>query len=80
MERTADELDMAADLQQRANDDGLARVRLQLVQSHPDFDGVHCIEPDCGEELPAVRIAYKRVRCAACQTEVERREKLGRRA
>jgi NAD-dependent SIR2 family protein deacetylase len=78
MSERSDELDMAAELQEQANVDALARVRTQLTQTHPDFNGVDCI--DCGETLPAVRIAYKRVRCTTCQCEVERQEKMRRRA
>jgi hypothetical protein len=77
-ERTADELEAAEEIREQGVVDGLARVRLQLVQTHKGFDGRHCI--GCGDELPAVRIAYKRVRCTPCQAEVERLEKLGRRA
>lgn len=77
-ERTADILDTAPDLQERANAEGLARVRQQLVQTHPNFNGVDCI--GCGDPLPAVRLAYKRVRCTLCQTEEDNRLKmLGRR-
>lgn len=79
-ERTADELETAEEVREQAVVDGLASVRAQLVQTHPDFDGIHCINPRCGEELPPVRIAYKRVRCAPCQAEVERQERVrGRR-
>lgn len=79
-ERSADELDAASELQEQANVDGLARVRAALIETHKDFDGIHCVNPDCGEELPPVRIAYKRVRCAPCQAEIERQERLrGRR-
>jgi hypothetical protein len=77
-ERTADELEAAEELREQGVVDGVARARLQLVQEHKDFDGVHCLA--CGDELPPVRIAYKRIRCTPCETEVERKAKLGRRA
>jgi hypothetical protein len=78
-ERTADELEVAEEVREQAVADGLASVRARLIEKHPDFDGKHCIEPDCGDELPPVRIAYGRIRCTPCQCEVERKEKLGRR-
>jgi ribosomal protein S27E len=78
-ERTADELETAENLRQETSDFGLAQVREHLkAEHHPDFDGVNCV--GCGDELAPVRIAYKRVRCAACQTEIEKRQKLQRRA
>jgi hypothetical protein len=80
MSERSDELDVAAEMQEQANVDALARVRLQLTQTHPDFDGVHCIEADCGVELPGVRIAYKRIRCTTCETKKEQQAKLRRRA
>jgi RNA polymerase-binding transcription factor DksA len=76
MSERSDELDIAADLQQRSNDEGLARVREQLVQKDPRFNGVDCIE--CGDPLPAVRLAYKRVRCTPCQQEADDRAKMRR--
>lgn len=80
-ERSADELEAAEEIREQIRDDGLARVRAQLTQSHPDFDGIHCVNPKCGEELPPVRIAYKRVRCAPCQQALEDRDRrMGRRA
>lgn len=79
IERTADELETADQLQELGRADGLARVRDALkAEHHPDFDGVNCVS--CGDELAPVRIAYKRVRCAACQTEIERQEKMRRRS
>lgn len=42
-------------------------------ESHPDFDGHHCVEPDCGVEIPRERLLLNRIRCVYCQ---ERREKL----
>ena len=41
-------------------------------QSHPDFDGLHCVQPDCGAEIPAGRLALGRVRCVECQGLKER--------
>ena len=41
-------------------------------ESHPDFDGHTCVEPDCGAEIPAGRLALGRVRCVDCQGLKER--------
>ena len=46
-----------------------ARIKWQ-PEFHPEFDGYHCVE--CGEQIPTLRLAQRRVRCVACQTEVER--------
>lgn len=78
IERTADDLEVAENLREEARDHGLARVREALkAEHHPDFDGAHCVS--CGDELAPVRIAYRRVRCAVCQSEIERKEKMRRR-
>lgn len=49
-------------------------------QTHPDFDGVHCVE--CGDDMPPERLAWKRVRCTSCEEdlvkEAQRRQRLGR--
>lgn len=37
-------------------------------ESHFGFDGLHCVEPRCGEEIPEARRAMGRVRCVDCQT------------
>jgi hypothetical protein len=81
IERTADDLEMAGALQEHYNAEGRARSERALApETHPDFDGVHCVEADCGVELPAVRLAYKRIRCTPCATAAEHRAKLaGRR-
>ena len=41
-------------------------------ESHPDFDGVHCVEQDCGAEIPEARIVLGKVRCVECQQRLER--------
>jgi hypothetical protein len=38
-------------------------------QTHPDFDGVHCV--DCEIEIPAKRLAWGRVRCTDCESILE---------
>ena len=42
-------------------------------QTHPDFDGKHCI--DCEVEIPAQRLAWGRVRCTDCESILELKKK-----
>lgn len=42
-------------------------------ESHPDFDGTHCVEEDCGIEIPPARLAMGKVRCVGCQGLLEKR-------
>lgn len=71
-----DNLDIAAELQQKYNDDALAEIaRKNLPETHPDFDGKHCI--GCGEDMPPLRLQMKRIRCVHCQHEKEVKERLG---
>lgn len=50
------------------------RNQLAKVQpeSHPDFDGLHCI--DCEDLIPAPRLLWGRIRCVGCQEHKERVE------
>lgn len=77
-EKSADELESASHLQEQLNLAGRRAVEAALApQTHPEFNGADCI--GCGESLPPVRLAHKRIRCAECQTEIERLEKMRRR-
>lgn len=55
-------------------------LRRQLGKSaherHPNFDGLHCVEEDCGVELPRERLNAGRVRCFDCQSLREKQERL----
>lgn len=42
-------------------------------ETHPDFDGNHCIE--CGEKIPEKRLNLGRIRCYECQTALEKKNK-----
>ena len=42
-------------------------------QTHEAFDGIHCVEPDCGEAIPVGRLNLGRVRCRDCQERIETR-------
>ena len=42
---------------------------LGRAETHPDFDGAHCVE--CGDDMPQARLTLRRVRCVHCQTFLE---------
>lgn len=43
------------------------------AQTHPDFDGLHCV--DCDVEIPEQRLKWGRVRCTACESVRELKKK-----
>ncbi len=45
-------------------------------EKHPDFDGIHCVEEDCGVEIPPGRLLHGKVRCVDCQHALEKRTAL----
>ncbi len=64
------ELEQAARNTEHINAAGLERVRQLLEpESHPDFDGKHCI--DCGNPIPKERLQAGRIRCTDCQSLLE---------
>ncbi len=66
----ADENDRASNAEYIHNQDSLERVRaLAKPESHPDFDGRHCVE--CAEVIPGPRLALGKVRCVICQQRLE---------
>lgn len=70
-----DEGDQAALIQMSENQQALAKIQAKLApESHPDFDGVHCI--DCEKEIPAARLGMGKIRCVYCQSILEARSKL----
>ncbi|WP_303784074.1 TraR/DksA C4-type zinc finger protein [Azovibrio restrictus] len=75
----ADEADRASAIEAAFNADALRDARLKAQpETHPDFDGKHCVE--CGEIIPKARLAMGRVRCVECQSVLERHRKLVRAA
>lgn len=71
-DRMTDQLDFAAELQDEFNKRGLEQVRQAMTaETHPDFDGKHCI--DCDEDIPALRLAMHRIRCTPCQQRKEKK-------
>lgn len=67
------ELIDAAQNQQRENEErALKNVRARMApESHPHFDGSHCVEADCEALLPKARLLDGRIRCVECQTRIE---------
>lgn len=67
-----DVLDQASRTEQMERDNALKAASLACApQTHARFDGLHCVEDDCGVEIPAGRLALGKVRCADCQAELE---------
>jgi len=65
-------LEMAEAREQQLRDIGLKNAAAQMApQTHPDFDGTHCI--DCEAEIPPGRLALGRIRCVDCQEHMEKR-------
>ena len=88
MEKCADDLDRAAQLEEQERQQGRAalsdterRRRAAVVKSieDGDYDGKHCRAADCGEELPASRIKDNRTLCTSCQSLAELKIKQQRR-
>jgi RNA polymerase-binding transcription factor DksA len=73
-----DEADAAQHLQLREQADIQRRaLLLNRPESHPDFDGVHCVK--CDVEIPPGRLALNKVRCVDCQQDLENEQRrLGR--
>lgn len=46
-------------------------IAANRVETHPDFDGKHCV--DCEIEIPEARLALGKVRCVDCQSLKEKR-------
>ncbi len=77
-EQYADDSDRASHVEDEANTAAIEAIRLRAApEMHPDFDGSVCVE--CGDILPAERLAMGRVRCTICQTARELKSKHFRR-
>lgn len=69
-----DETDYAQHLQLMEQADVSRRAReLNRPQTHPDFDGQHCIE--CEIQIPLLRLQAGRIRCVDCQEEIENEDR-----
>lgn len=74
IEKSADEMDMASELEMMFNESAIAAVCCKLDPQHEEgFDGLNCVE--CEDPLPEIRLTMKRIRCVACQSVVESRGK-----
>jgi RNA polymerase-binding transcription factor DksA len=70
-----DEADIASALEMDFIAKALADHKSKVApESHPDFDGKHCI--DCGVDIPLIRLNMGKIRCVDCQSELELRNKL----
>ena len=70
-----DECDIAAKLEANFVAQALKRHQEKMApQTHPDFDGEHCV--DCDVEIPKLRLDMGKVRCVDCQSELERINKI----
>lgn len=75
-----DVLDQASRTEQMERDNGVKAATLACApQQHHRFDGIHCVEDDCGVVIPAERLAQGKVRCTSCQAELESANKQFRR-
>lgn len=74
-QKEPDILDQANLITEFMTERAVAQRRAQAApQFHPDFDGVHCVEKDCGVDMPPERLTARRVRCVECQRIIEKRE------
>jgi RNA polymerase-binding transcription factor DksA len=74
MTREADELDAASELTQQLNDayvnNARAKAKPEQVQNADGtWPKTQC---DCGDPIPAGRLALGKIRCVACQQDRER--------
>ena len=72
-----DENDRATLVELQFNEDSIAEARKRAAtETHPDFDGKHCVA--CDALIPKSRLDLGKVRCVECQTLRERTAKLYR--
>lgn len=68
---TADETVAACQADALRRQLGKGRVR------RDGFDGIHCMDADCGVEIPAARLATGAVTCIDCARLAEARQVMG---
>ena len=72
VEKATDVLDIASQVEQQSRDAQINQLRQQAApEKDHRFDGLHCVEEDCGVEIPAARLAHGKVRCVDCQRILE---------
>lgn len=69
-----DEADQAQ-MRQQHEIEALTSQQFFKAEQHPNFDGVHCVNPDCEEPLPEARIKHGRIYCIHCQERIERKNR-----
>lgn len=80
IERSSDVLDQASELTDFLTEAAVNERRaLAAPESHRRFDGLHCVEEDCGVEIPEARLKHGKVRCVDCQEIIEKQHKTDRR-
>lgn len=71
-DKNPDVLDQAAEVTSYLTERAVAEQRAKAApESHPDFDGSHCVEEECGVLIPGERLALGKVRCVECQSRIE---------
>lgn len=81
MTQEADDLDNAALLTQKLNDAYVAAARRAAAPEQvQNPDGSWPVtECECGEDIPAGRVALGKIRCICCQQDFEREKLRGER-
>lgn len=75
IERCSDPLDMASRHEEAFTALALKAAAKNLErETHPDFDGQHCME--CGNEIEDGRLKLHKIRCIECQRAIEQLNKL----
>ena len=65
------QFEMAERLQSAQRESALILAhRAAAPQTHPDFDGEHCLA--CEEPINPLRLALGRMRCVDCQSRLEK--------
>lgn len=73
-QRYADDSDRASSIELSFNAENVDKAvtearKANAPQTHPDFDGEHCI--DCDAKIPKERLAMGKIRCVECQSALE---------
>jgi RNA polymerase-binding transcription factor DksA len=58
--------------------DDQIKTAQQALAKPAGFDGVNCIEEECGEPIPQERLSLGAYRCIDCQEAHEQKEKLSK--
>lgn len=65
------ELEKSTKRIEAVRDANIAAIRARnLPETHPNFDGEHCV--DCDDDIPDGRLKLGKIRCVSCQAFIER--------